>query len=459
MPATGAVRAGRVGDPPDPAAVLGHLAEFARIADRNGGTRASGTPGHDESVDYVADLLRGAGFDVAVREFPITYAETLAERLVVAGEELDVTVMRYSPNTPPGGITATLSVLPPGRTRGCDPADFAGGAHAGRIVLVERGGCPHARKQQNAAAAGAAGVLVHNTDDEWLLGTLVSPDEARIPTGGISRALGEQLRSMAGAPVTLDLCMSAEPRTSRTVVAQTRTGRRDNVVMAGAHLDSVVEGPGINDAATGCAALLETALRLGPTPPVANAVRFAWWGAEEFGQVGSTEYVEGLGTGQRLDIALYLNVDMLGSSNGGYFVFSGADLGDRAPAGCAALEAAFRDALAGRGVASEPLSLVGGFDHMPFVDAGIAAGGLYTGATGIKTADQAAKWGGTAGLAFDPGYHRAADDLDNVDRTALAHNTAALAAVTARYAADTTGLPDRAARSAARSTLTHKEKP
>ncbi len=430
-------------------AVLGHLAELLRIADRNGGTRASGTPGHEESVDYVADLLTAAGFDVTVREFPITYAETVAERLVVAGEELDVTVMRYSPNTPPGGITAELSVLPPGHTRGCDPADFADGDHTGRIVLVERGGCPHARKQQNAAAAGAAGVLVHNTNDEWLLGTLVSNDEARIPTGGVSRALGERLRTMAGAPVTLDLRMSSEPRTSRTVIAQTRTGGRDNVVRAGAHLDSVVEGPGINDAATGCAALLETALRLGPAPAVTNAVRFAWWGAEEFGQVGSTEYVESLTDEERLDIALYLNVDMLGSSNGGYFVFSGAGLGDRAPLGCAAVESAFRDALAAQGVASEPLSLVGGFDHMPFVDVGIPAGGLYTGATAIKTPAQAAKWGGTAGVAFDPGYHRAADDLHNVDRVALAANTAALAAVTARYAADTGDLPGRAARAAA----------
>lgn len=446
MSATG-TRAERIGVD----AVLGHLAELQRIADRNGGTRASGTPGHEESVDHVAGLLAAAGFDVTVREFPITYAETLAERLVVGGEELDVTVMRYSPNTPEGGITGTLSVLPPGRTLGCDPADFTGGDHTGRIVLVERGGCPHSRKQQNAAAAGAAGVLVHNNNDEWLLGTLVSADEARIPTGGISRELGERLRSLAGAPVILDLRMSAEQRTSRTVIAQTRTGRTDNVVMAGAHLDSVVEGPGINDAATGCAALLDTALRLGATPSVTNAVRFAWWGAEEFGQVGSNEYVDSLSADQRLDIALYLNVDMLGSSNGGYFVFSGTDLGDRAPRGCAAIESAFRDALAEQGVESDPLSLVGGFDHMPFVDAGIAVGGLYTGATAIKTPAQAAKWGGTAGIAFDPGYHRAADDLSNVDRTALAANTTALARVTARYAADTTDLPDRAARSAAQS--------
>jgi len=441
MPATG-VRADRT----DIAAVLGHLGELQRIADRNGGTRASGTAGHEESVDHVAGLLTAAGFDVTVREFPITYAETVAERLVVGGEELDVTVMRYSPNTPAGGITGALSVLPPGRTRGCDPADFAAGDHAGKIVLVERGGCPHARKQQNAAAAGAAGVLVHNNNDEWLLGTLVSDDEARIPTGGISRELGERLRSQAGARVTLDLRMSAEPRTSRTVLAQTRTGRTDNVVMAGAHLDSVVEGPGINDAATGCAALLATALRLGPAPSVANAVRFAWWGAEEFGQVGSGEYVDGLTAAERSDIALYLNVDMLGSSNGGYFVFSGADLGDRAPVGCAAIEAAFLAALAEEGVAGEPLSLVGGFDHMPFVEAGIAVGGLYTGATAIKTPAQAAKWGGTAGLAFDPNYHRATDDLDNVDRVALAANTAALARVIARYGVDTRGLPDRTAR-------------
>ncbi|WP_436498866.1 M28 family peptidase [Actinokineospora sp. HUAS TT18] len=420
-------------------AVMHHLRALQGIADRNDNRRASGTPGYEESVDYVVERLVAAGFDVEVPEFPIIYEETVAERLVVGGDEVDITVMRHSPDTPVGGVTAPLAVLPEGAT-GCAESDFAGADYTGTIVLIARGGGPHYVKQANAAAAGAVGTVIYNTNDEWLLGNLVSPDNARIPTGGISKADGAALRSRAGERVTLELRRFSEPRVSRNVIAQTRTGRTDRVVMAGAHLDSVVDGPGINDAGAGCAALLTTALSLGGSPDVRNAVRFAWWGAEELGQIGSNHYVRSLTEAQLADVALYLNFDMLSSPNGGYFVFDGGP----GPEGSAHIEQSFRDFLACRGVATEPLSLFGGFDHAVFVEAGVPTGGLYTGATAIKTAEQAVKWGGTAGLAYDPNYHQAADQLSNVDQVMLANNAAAVGWVIARYAADTDALPTRA---------------
>ena len=93
----------------------------------------------------------------------------------------------------------------------------------------------------------------------------------------------------ARSRVTVDF--TAEQRTAWNVHRRDRSGNDDNVVMAGAHLDSVQDGPGINDNGTGSAALLETAIQMAKVKPN-NTVRFAWWGAEESGLLGSEHYVD-----------------------------------------------------------------------------------------------------------------------------------------------------------------------
>lgn len=426
----------------DVAEVYQHLVELQRIAERNNGCRASGTPGYEESVEYIANRALDAGFDVSVQEFPITFQETQAERLVVAGDAVTVTVMRYSPDTPVGGVTGPLAIV---RGQGMEQADYEGTDFRGAIALVQRGGGRLALKQQLAAEAGAIGTLIYNNNPEWLLGNLGSDADVRIPTAGISQVDGQALLNMAGAPVTLELRTATSPRSSRNVIAQTRKGRKDRVVMAGAHLDSVVDGPGINDAGTGCAALLETALRLNSSD-VDNTVRFVWWGAEELGQVGSNHYVDAMETEELQNIALYLNFDMLGSRNGGYFVFDGDD----GPEGSAPIARLLEDLLAAQGVKTARVPLHGGYDHMPFVEAGVPVGGLYTGATGIKSSSQAEIWGGAAGVAYDPCYHTAIDDLTNVDSVMLANNTAAVARVIGACASGADGVLLRSRRAANR---------
>jgi Zn-dependent M28 family amino/carboxypeptidase len=262
-----------------------------------------------------------------------------------------------------------------------------------------------------------------------------------VPTGGVTRSAGDALAGRAGATVTLTLVTTIQERQSRNVLAQTRTGNPDEVVVAGAHLDSVPEGPGINDNGTGVATLLETAVRLGASPPVTNAARFAFWGAEEVGLVGSTSYVNGLPEEERTRIALYLNLDMVGSPNAGYLVYDGDD-SDRegdgpGPPGSAAIERAFVEGLADAGVPAAGTDFSGRSDYGPFIERGIPAGGLFTGAEEIKSAEEAQRWGGTAGEAYDRCYHQACDRLDTVDRTALDRNTDAFAATLARFALST----------------------
>ncbi|MGW3035614.1 M28 family metallopeptidase [Streptomyces sp. NPDC001178] len=208
-------------------------------------------------------------------------------------------------------------------------------------------------------------------------------------------------------------------RTGYNLIADWPGGNADQVVMAGSHLDSVSRGPGINDNGSGSAAVLETALavsRAGYHP--AKHLRFAWWGAEELGLVGSSRYVDGLSAANRSKISGYLNFDMIGSPNPGYFVY------DDDPA----IEKTFKDYFTGLGIATEPETEGDGrSDHAPFKDAGVPVGGLFSGADYVKTAAQAANWGGTSGKAFDACYHRSCDTTTNIDDTALDHNSDAVA--------------------------------
>lgn len=427
----------------DTDAVMDDLAELQRIADDNGGNRAVGTPGYDASVDYVVGQLEGAGFDVETTEFDVDEFTAYTQTLAFAGREVPVGALTYSPATPPGGLTAPLVPAPSDDTPGCEVTDYDGLDVVGTVVLVDRGACPFAQKQQVAADRGAVAVLVaDNEDDDLPGGTLGAKADARIPTGGVGRADGAALRQ--GGQVTLTLDTAVDTVKSRNVIAQTKTGDGGNVVIAGAHLDSVPGGPGINDDGSGVAALLETARQLGATPNVANAVRFAFWGAEEVGLVGSEAYVAGLDDAARADIALYLNFDMVGSHNAGYFVYDG-DNSDNAgegpgPEGSAGIERMFGAILLQLGVTPAGTDFDGRSDYGPFIAAGIPAGGLFTGAEDRKTADQARQWGGEAEAPFDPNYHAAQDTVANVDRAALALNTEAIGYGIGHYAQSIDGV-------------------
>jgi Zn-dependent M28 family amino/carboxypeptidase len=417
---------------------LVHMTELQRIADANGGNRALGKPGYDASVEYVAAALRDAGYDVQTPEFTARRFEAQDALLTVDGAAMPVTALGFSPATPAAGVTGPLALM---TGEGCAPTDAAGVA-PGSVALVPRGTCTFAQKAAHAAAAGAAGLIVINTDDVPLAdGTLGEDATGIVPTGGVRRSDGDTLAGRAGATVTLTLLTTIEEALSRNVIAQTRTGDPDEVVMAGAHLDSVADGPGINDNGSGTAALLETAVRLSGSPPVANAVRFAFWGAEEVGLVGATSYVTGLSEADRARIALYINLDMVGSPNAAYLVYDGDD-SDRVgagpgPAGSAAIEQALVEGLATAGAPAAGTDFNGRSDYGPFITAGIPAGGLFTGAEEIKTPEEAQRWGGTAGQAYDPCYHQACDRLDAIDRTALDRNTDAVAAALARFALST----------------------
>jgi aminopeptidase Y len=210
--------------------------------------------------------------------------------------------------------------------------------------------------------------------------------------------------------------------------------------MVGAHLDSVNEGPGIQDNGSGSAAILETALQMAKVKP-RNKVRFAWWGAEESGLVGSTYYVDNLSQEQQDDITLYLNFDMIGSPNHVFFIYDGDDSdgvgAGPGPDGSAQIEALFESFYTQMGQPFKGTDFSGRSDYGPFIAVGIPSGGLFTGAEGIKTDEEVAQWGGTAGDQYDPCYHLACDTFDNINLEAYDTNVDAVAYAVLQYAMNT----------------------
>ena len=211
---------------------------------------------------------------------------------------------------------------------------------------------------------------------------------------GASFADGAAL-AQAGSQATVSIG-SPQNITVYNVLAESKEGDPNTVVMAGAHLDSVARGPKINDNGSGSAALLEIAEQMAKVKP-RNMLRFAWWGAEEAGLVGSTAYVNSLSAAERAKIALYLNFDMVGSPNHVFFIYDGDDSdavgAGPGPAGSAEIEKTFERYFNSVGVPFKGTDFTGRSDYGPFIANGIPSGGLFTGAEGIKTAAEAAIWG------------------------------------------------------------------
>lgn len=430
--------------------MLGHLRKLAEIADANGGNRAEGTPGYDASVDYVAQFLRDKGFDVETPEYErLAGLQKGNPALTVAGRPYPVDQASLLLTTPRGGLTAPT--LRPNRPAGCTAADYGSVAVKGAIAVVDDAGCSVVAKHDTAVARGAVGLLVVSAGGpNGAPRGLFTPgyyQRFTVPVGVIDKA-GDGALRRTNKPVRLVLDGTPMMVKSRNVLAQTKSGDTRNVVMVGAHLDSVRSGPGINDDATGVAAVLETAAALGSEPAVTNAVRFALWGSQEPGAEGATKYVDGLDDGRRKDIALYLDVEMIGSPNPGYFTYDGDQSAQAnpdipaasVPAGSAGIERTLAGYLNLAGVRPADMPLVTTADYRPFLAIGVPVGGVTTGSSQRKSEVQARLWGGQAGVAFDPNYHTPRDNLDSVDEKALAVTGPAVAYAVGTYAQSTEGV-------------------
>jgi hypothetical protein len=449
------------------AGILEHERALQAIAEEGGGAnRLAGAPGYASSADYVAARAAAAGFSVSEQEFEydLTFIADFEAPVLeivggtrfvggIAGASLGGDFGSMFKSTPyeldtVAPVWAIDLVLPPGAlpnasNSGCEAGDYAG-VPAGAIIIVQRGTCTFAQKFALADASPAGAMVFINegqpgrTDPLWF-----NFDGIDIPTFA---ATVETATALANGVLSGDTGLMAHfkvdwrPGAYRThnVIAETQEGDPNNVIVVGAHLDSVGVGAGINDNGSGSSTILEIAEQMTKVKP-RNKVRFIWFSAEESGLFGSTAYVAGLSESERSQIAAMLNFDMVGSPNFARFVYDG-DLSHSppppsgAPEGSAAIEDLFLRYFASQGLVTEPTAFDGRSDYGPFIEVGIPAGGLFTGAEGIKTPAQVDLYGGTAGEQYDRCYHLSCDDIDNLNLVGLdqmsdaaAHATISLA--------------------------------
>jgi Zn-dependent M28 family amino/carboxypeptidase len=432
------VNSKRIRDAVTVGGILSHERALQRIANNNDGTRASGTPGYAASAAYVKKTLKAAGYKVKEQQFTFPFFRELAPATLA---QVTPTPTTYETGTfsfsgsgeVTGTVVPTNDVLvppppSPGSTSGCEASDFAPAPAGPSIALIQRGTCTFQIKVTNAVAAGYDAVIIFNEGqpgrDDLITGDLGAVFD--VPVVGLSFADGAALYAATQAgPVTARVTTSTETdenATTTNVIADSPGGDPNKIVVVGSHLDSVVEGPGINDNGSGTATNLEIAEQLAALKvKPRQKVRFAFWGAEEAGLLGSEYYVAHLSDTELGKIYANLNFDMLGSPNYVRFVYDGdgSATGTSGPPGSAEIEGIFDTYFAQQNLASEPTAFDGRSDYGPFIAVGIPAGGLFSGAEGIKTEEEAQVYGGTAGEPYDACYHQACDTTNNLSPAAL----------------------------------------
>jgi Zn-dependent M28 family amino/carboxypeptidase len=442
-----------------------HMAALEAIAEANVfegiPTRATGTPGHEASVDYVVQTMTAAGFNVSLQPFE---ADIFFEQTPAAFERMSPDPLVYPRYDGEGGVWYTASFSGDGdvtaeavvvdftepttqasaSSSGCEASDYDGLDVAGKVVLLQRGTCDFGLKAEIAREAGAAAAVIYNEGtigaadrNDILIPTLAGYD-AGIPVVGTDYATGRALVDLinGGQTVTLRVKVDGfinENVQTENVIAETPGGRADRTVVVGGHLDSVYEGPGINDDGSGVSMMMETAqemAELGYSPR--NKLRFIFFSGEEQGLLGSDYYVSQLSKRQIKDISVMLDYDMLASGNYARFIYdgNGDEQGFAGPKGSGVIEQVFKDFWSSRGLAFETIPFDGRSDYDAFTEAGIPAGGIFAGAEEIKQPYQVPLYGGTAGVAFDPCYHQLCDTLANINDQGLSeHSDAAVHAI------------------------------
>ncbi|KAF3907933.1 hypothetical protein ABW21_db0204899 [Orbilia brochopaga] len=414
------------------------------FAEHNHPTRVIGSLGHVGTTKYIEQVLATLDgyYTFGEQIFPAVSGNVYESRLVL-GNHVIHTAHPMSLTPPTENKQPVFASLVAVDNQGCDTTDYPATV-AGAIALIKRGHCSFSTKSENAGIAGAVAAVVWNNEEGELSGTLGQPLPHHIATFGIDHKLGKTLLAnlTAGHEISGSAYIDATVDIihTRNVIAQTVLGDPQNCVMLGGHSDSVEEGPGINDDGSGSLTLLELAVQLAQFS-VRNCVRFAWWSGEEEGLLGSTWYAEHLTPKENKRIRLFMDYDMLASPNFAYQVYNATDEND--PVGSAALRQLYEATYTKLGVNYTFIEFDGRSDYVGFIEAGIPAGGIATGAEGVKTKKEQEMFGGWAGGWYDPCYHQLCDDLGNVNETAWGVNARLVAETVASFASSFAGFPER----------------
>jgi hypothetical protein len=462
-----------------------HMKAFQKIADQNPGpdghaSRNSGEPGYKASVDYVAARMTAAGYDVTIQPYKFLYYAYLGIPTFTEVSPIPHTYtlnVDWGPGQSTGSANAAIQpaggiVIPPNpggstSTSGCTSADFTGFT-AGRIALIQRGGCNFGVKVQNAQAAGAAGVIIFNEGNpgrtDLLIGSLVdaagNPIVPTIPVafttfvGGTT--LLDQYRSGPAPVMSITIRAIVDPnRDDWNVIAESKGGDKNHVVVVDAHLDAIY-GAGMLDNASGSATILDVAEKMKNVQPL-NKLRFIWFGGEELGLLGSAYYVNNLSSNELSHIGYDLDADVTATPNytigvldpAGPDLFSGVSTNTFPNRVYKASTVARDQAIAyfdSIGLNHELFSPEG-TDAISFNQVGIPASGLLTGQDCCKNQRQVDLFGGYLGNfegnipSFDGGCvdnpFLWCDNLSNNDPNVLTFMSKAFATMVVQMAFDT----------------------
>jgi aminopeptidase Y len=380
--------------------------------------------GHVATIDYIYSTIADLGdyYEISNQTFNAVVGNVFEWRLVL-GDTEPPSVLPFALTPPTPKKDAVFGPLVLVANDGCDASDYPSNTK-GAVALIKRGVCPFGQKSEQAGRAGAIAAVIYNHEKGSMSGTLGQPSKHHVATFGISdedaKPYIEKLGQGKIVPSSayMDAIVSNAPTTN--IVAQTKGGDPNNCVMLGGHSDSVAAGPGINDDGSGSLTLLEIATHL-VNYKVNNCVRFAWWAGEEEGLLGSTYYVSQLSEEENLKIRLFMDYDMLASPNYAYQIYNATDAAN--PVGSEGLRDLYIQYYDSHGKNYTFIPFDGRSDYQAFIENGIPGGGIATGAEGVKTDDEAAMFGGTAGDWYDPCYHQLCDTVDNLALDAWEFNS------------------------------------
>lgn len=408
-------------------------------------TRVIGSAGHYATLGDIESSIRKLGpyYNVTKQHFHAPSGAIFNSSLTVDG--VLVEDAKAFDLTPPTlhrqPVTAPLVLV---SNQGCDLADFPAEVN-GSIALISRGICAFGSKSELAGQAGAVGAVIYNDKpgEGVIQATMGNITPNQVATVGVSYEEGSKWAEALGSEsFNASLWIDSYVKNASTwnIIAETTLGDKENVVMLGAHSDSVAAGPGINDDGSGTISLLEIATALTHFN-VTNQVRFAWWAGEEEGLLGSDYYVKTLTPGENEKIRLFMDYDMMASPNYAYQVYDANNTAN--PNGSGELKQLYIDYYTEHGVNYTLIPFDGRSDYDGFIKNGIPGGGIATGAEVLKTEKEVELFGGVAGIPFDPCYHQLCDNTTNLAYDAFVLNTKLIAHSVATYGASLEGFPVR----------------
>jgi len=413
--------------------LMDHLERFEQIAASHSNSRSVNN-GYNASVSYIQGKLTQTNFIVTTQPFSFTEVSfsddcsfsqisPIAQTYII-GEDFEI--IKYSPS---GDITARIDIA---GGDGCFANDFVGFT-AGNIALINYGGnCTLETKAELAQAAGSAGVLFANSISQStpLTGSFPETTTVTIPALGLGFLVADDLQSIVDPEVHIYVNSVSTTSYTMNLIAETPGGDANSIIVVGSHLDSVPAGPGINDNGSGSAVNLEVALQVFKTNlPVRNKIRFAWWGAEEEGLLGSSYYVNSLTEAERAQILVNLNYDMLASPNFMRGVYNGYEAQPPITTSSSRVASLYEQYFNARGLTYTLTEFNGRSDYGPFLEANITAGGLKTGSNGVKSQEERKEYGGFANAIYDPCYHQSCDTMANINKEIFIENGQAAAYV------------------------------